>query len=338
MRRNLMFILFFACCSSAAFGQVTLTAANYNPVAGDAYIATGCDVSTGITPGLSGTGVTWNFGSLIPMTSYNGISVPCASNPNCVPGSNLAVVSTTGPLVNSFLTSSAKYSQTGIYVSATDKTVYTDPLDLLRFPFSYNSTFIDTVEGTITHGPITINHQGTVNVLCDGLGTLIVPGNTYYNVLRVHSSELFIDSVLYLSSSIDTFQFDTYNWYMPGYHSPIMTITFAQQVNGPINYTLASYFARSFTKVADVPNIEGSLELFPNPANDELNIKYNARTDGKVRVSLTDILGREAAVISNEVVAGPQHIKYNTTNLPKGLYVVHLQSGDESIAGKIQIQ
>lgn len=338
MRKILFSVVFFACYSTISFGQ-TLTAANYNPVIGDAYITNVCDVTGGISAGPSGSGLTWNFGSLVTTSIDNGITQPCSSTPNCVSGSTYAVVSTNGPLVNSFIANSSQYSQTGIYTNATTQIVYTNPMDLLRFPFSYGSTFIDTFADRITNSSTVITQQGTVTVLCDGSGDLVVPGHTFHSVLRVHSSSLYIDSTnLFGMPYIDTFQLDSYNWYMPGYHSPLMTITSAQQVNGTANYNLASYFLRAFTGVTPVNGQISSLELSPNPASDELNIKFDAPDDKKLRVSLTDMLGREVAVIANEATAGHQHLKYNTSALPKGLYLVHLQSEKENITRKLEIR
>ena len=329
------------CISFNSFAQSTLTAANFNPVTGDIYVSRVAD-TTLVTQGASGAGITWNFSGLTTTMVDTGYALSCSAVPHCNSGSTWAVTGTvSNPMVTSIIADAAKYAQNGSWVSATQNTSYTNPMDQLRYPFTYMSGFTDTFQATIVNSPITTHVKGTATVLCDGHGTLTVPGRTYTNVLRVHSSQTYIDSSFLLSNPtaiLDTYQFDSYTWYMPNYHSALMTITYARQINGPINYKLVSYTAKSLTGVHELSPLSASIELFPNPTNGDLNISFDAAYDDKIRISIADMAGREVALIAITSKQGQQQIVYNTSGLAKGLYLLRLQSADEVVTRKVVVQ
>ena len=55
-------------------------------------------------------------------------------------------------------------------------------------------------------------------------------------------------------------------------------------------------------------------------------------------MTLTDVLGREVAVVADGVATKLQHTTYNTTGLAKGIYLLRVLSGEETITRKIEIQ
>ena len=216
-------------------------------------------------------------------------------------------------------------------------------MDEIRYPFTYLDSFDDSYSGTLTFSLATANEIGSVHVVCDGYGTLHLPGGTTFsNVLRVHSTQVFTDSTdLFGTPTIDTFNISTYTWYDSGYHTAVLTISFVNQLgSGSANYELVSYAPRQIT-VAGVPVVNNGaplLTVYPNPVQNELNIAYDTKTNENVRITLVDMLGREVAVIADGTSQIAQHTTYNTAGLAKGLYILHLQSGTESITRKIEIQ
>ena len=338
----------------ATEAQPTLTDANFNPQIWNTFLNIICDTAN-VNPGASGPGVTWDFTApllLIPTAVDSGSVYPCAATPNCglFPGSDYAIYSHATRLTPYYIENAAKLTQNGYYLSADSFATYSDPIDQFQYPFTYGTNFTDTYSGILHYGPGThAVEAGSINVNCDGYGTLKLPGVpgvssplTLTNVLRVHSTQSFADSLfLFGLPFAATFTLETYAWYMPNYHSALMTILYTTETDGIGNYKNKAVSIAPFQVAVGTPNIQNtfsSLAIFPNPVKDELYVKYSTVNNEKVHISLSDLLGRNIAVIADVFTQGDQNISYNTNDIPKGLYLIHFQSGAETITWKIEIQ
>ncbi len=66
---------------------------------------------------------------------------------------------------------------------------------------------------------------------------------------------------------------------------------------------------------------------YPNPFNPSTQIKYSIPESGKVELSVYDVLGRQVALLVNEVkAAGRYHITFDASSLPSGLYIYSLKT------------
>tara|TARA_B100001758_G_C18193153_1_gene495699 strand:- start:210 stop:833 length:624 start_codon:yes stop_codon:yes gene_type:complete len=81
-----------------------------------------------------------------------------------------------------------------------------------------------------------------------------------------------------------------------------------------------------------IDEFEANLSIYPNPANDFLNIT----NDGVVinTISIFNLNGQE--VLNSEVNAN--EIRLNTSNISKGLYIIEIRSNDVSTKRKLSIQ
>lgn len=71
------------------------------------------------------------------------------------------------------------------------------------------------------------------------------------------------------------------------------------------------------------------LENYPDPFNPSTKISYSIKEDGLVLLKVYDILGKEIATLVNEnKPAGSYEIVFNASQLPSGLYMYKIQSGD----------
>jgi len=341
MYKHLFLAAVISCYAAKALAQPTLSAANFNPAIGDAFNTHICD-TTGVTPGLGGAYITWNFDSLITTSIDTGIVTACAATPHCslFPGSTYAIVSHATHLIPYYIENSDSISQNGYYIAADTNAVYSNPIKQFTYPFSYGASFSDPYAGTITLGAITANETGTITVTYDGYGTLILPSGVDTNVLRVHTVQLFVDSAsLFGFPTVQTFQLETYAWYKANYHSPLMTILNTTQIGGSYTNKAVSYSPKqTATSTQITTRVENSLQLYPNPATNDLNIEYTSANNEEVRISLYDLLGKEVVVITDRFMQGRQNINYNTSTLPKGLYLLRVRSGGETITRKIEIQ
>jgi glucose/arabinose dehydrogenase len=67
---------------------------------------------------------------------------------------------------------------------------------------------------------------------------------------------------------------------------------------------------------------------FPNPFNPSTRIAFRIPESGRIRLSVHDLLGREAAVLVDGVTpAGNHEVRFDAGGLPSGVYVIRLASG-----------
>lgn len=80
---------------------------------------------------------------------------------------------------------------------------------------------------------------------------------------------------------------------------------------------------------------DGELRVFPNPANDQLTVQTNG-TD--CRISLCDLSGKELA--TTQLPAGTASMSWNVAELQlsKGMYLINLYNGKDSVSRKICIE
>ncbi len=91
--------------------------------------------------------------------------------------------------------------------------------------------------------------------------------------------------------------------------------------------SLTSTAAKSFT-----------INVFPNPAKDYLNVNLNLDKATQIAVELIDMTGK--SIIRNDYgrIAGEQALRLDFSDLKKGLYVLQVKSNAETVAYKINIE
>jgi hypothetical protein len=71
------------------------------------------------------------------------------------------------------------------------------------------------------------------------------------------------------------------------------------------------------------------VELYPNPATDLATVRFNSEASANYSLVLRDITGREIMVKEGAAVQGINFIELNLSDLPKGVYMVSLATGDQ---------
>lgn len=85
--------------------------------------------------------------------------------------------------------------------------------------------------------------------------------------------------------------------------------------------------------------ISNSLNIFPNPANDELNIVFNSSIENEpIHVFMTSLDGKIVKEFNSNVQPGFQFNEtYSISNLPNGVYLVHISLKNDVITRKIVV-
>ena len=86
------------------------------------------------------------------------------------------------------------------------------------------------------------------------------------------------------------------------------------------------------------PEVFALAQNYPNPFNPSTDISYTLKNSGQVRLSVYDILGREVAVLVNDIQAAGQHdVKFSANRLSSGIYFYKLQQANEVITKKMML-
>lgn len=73
------------------------------------------------------------------------------------------------------------------------------------------------------------------------------------------------------------------------------------------------------------------INLFPNPASDQLTLNINTNAEGEYRVELLDVAGKLIQSDVAQLVAGESNIQLDVANLTPGFYIIKVISGNETI-------
>lgn len=81
------------------------------------------------------------------------------------------------------------------------------------------------------------------------------------------------------------------------------------------------------------------LSVYPNPANDEVNISFTLSNEALVNVTVTDLTGKIVYTSNGENnVAGAHSMKINTSTFSNGVYMVNFKANGEVSTQKIVIR
>jgi len=78
------------------------------------------------------------------------------------------------------------------------------------------------------------------------------------------------------------------------------------------------------------------LSVFPNPFNSTTHLEFALPSTQRVSLRLCDVLGREAAVLMNEIkTAGEHRLTFDASGLPSGVYLCRLEAGEMAQTRKL---
>jgi len=324
--------------SLTANAQSTLTS-SINPHSGDNRIYYSCNYQA---PGPAGANGSWDFSAVTSTGNTNIQYTDCNGNTSCsqFPGANL-VINQSGngaQSANMFWTAdNGKQSINGV-IAGGATIPYSDPEEILHFPFTYGTTFTDHFAATFTNG-MTFYRSGTITVTGDAYGTLKTPTGTFLNVIRVHRVENYQDSANYGGTPL-VLQYvsDIYTWYSPLVREVLASASSLTTMGGNPSQSFM-YSNIVPTGVAGISNLDATLDMYPNPVQGQLNVKFRLNMAQDLRISVVDIMGKEVGLLADgKFQSGDQHFTYNTTGLAAGMYIVRVQSDENTVVRKIQVQ
>lgn len=80
-----------------------------------------------------------------------------------------------------------------------------------------------------------------------------------------------------------------------------------------------------------------SMQIFPNPANDKLWLTCYIPFTEMTRLEIFDIYGRSKFIVNDGFTTGINQMEIPVKQFPNGIYLVRIQTGDQTITNKIMI-
>lgn len=91
------------------------------------------------------------------------------------------------------------------------------------------------------------------------------------------------------------------------------------------------------TGVTDLSSAVNAFSVYPNPAKDNVSITLDLKETSNLLIDVTDITGKQVAIIMNEKQTGIVTKQFSTAALPSGNYFVRLQVNGKTAMQKIVI-
>lgn len=175
-----------------------------------------------------------------------------------------------------------------------------------------NSTQTDAFTATMSGQGMTINRTGTTTLTIDGEGTLILPNQTYTNVLRIHVASTIEDS--YMGQVYATTTSDVYAWYVAGVHGYLLQLSDMTSQGQSIQS--GAVFVGQTIATEEVEE-SLSLTLSPNPFSTELRISnLNSEVE---KIEVYDLSGK---VVKTMMIENENQVVIATEDLQEGMYIL----------------
>ncbi len=327
------------------------------PNQGDTIRVSYASSTANVNHTLSGANFTWNFSALTP----NAQQVFEFATPTALPFNFTATYGVLNPspdslpfigaiptnFVDYYKNGSSGYRQVG---SSFDYAplgnfsipiIYTSSDYVYRFPMNYNN--IDSSDAAYSFqlpGVAYFGQERHRENRVDGWGTLITPFGTF-QTLRVRSVVDAVDTVSFdttgIGFSFPRPQLVEYKWLAQGGKIPILEVE-AQVFNNTETVTNVIYRDSLRPNVFQVSVAEAQPQsritaLYPNPAQDQLNLFWSQPAASRARIEITDIHGRVLVQEdAGRLQAGPQSRVIDVATFNQGVYLIRVT--DESGSGK----
>lgn len=307
-------------------------------------------------PGGSGPNQTWNFtNTSIFVLNENTSVVSVASTPsaNQFSSSNLAMTNDNASYLY-FNKSAQSFSTQGfsgdLLGTGVINAIFAPALTLHQFPRTFGSTFTDTYGINVTIPGASINplisqinyrRSSVVKDSTDSWGQLTTPHGTF-DVLRVHSMEIYTDSILALPLfppvwqliSVTTDTTHSYSWLGKGGKLAIAEMTFD------------SLGAPKIFKWTELPGlgvgleeseIDEAINIFPNPANDMINLKLTNNINNSS--GMFYLYNNMGALVHQEGITQSTIAQVDVKSFPVGMYTweLHFINSNDIKRGKIAL-
>lgn len=329
----LCLLTLFALFPFLGWTQPTLTQNNHQPQPGDVDIRYQAVINR-VPPGPGGANVTWDFSGLqrlgnARIDTFNYM-VPPAHAQFYHSAANLAKQYNPDNWFDFYITTPTELQYNGDDApqAADEETVYEVSTAVLRkYPFTYQQAYVDSFRGT-NYGIGAFPFWGYIESEYDGYGTLILPGNTYTNVLRIHMIEYFQES---------DYQREYWTWYQESIRFPLLEIRVDSGFFGVDTVEVSSSEALPVLS-RENPWWGEEVKLYPNPVpfeQQKVNLELFMDQGGEVQLTLLSLFGQVVSHEFRTLSSGRQVLEFPLPGIDAGVYFVELRTDRGVIRQKL---
>ena len=87
----------------------------------------------------------------------------------------------------------------------------------------------------------------------------------------------------------------------------------------------------------DVAYNSDNIAVYPNPANDQLNVQLIFAESNAVNIELLDLSGKMVASPNKNQAISPNQYTLDVTDLSKGIYILKVTNGTKVSTSKVTI-
>lgn len=338
MKRSLTLALALILTAGAAVAQPTLRVSTL-PAPIVEYRMHVCD-TTGVTPGPGGTGVTWDFTSLVrrgneeTTTRYLTRNLLPAEQQGLFPKAEVFVVDDT--VTTGFRLIQDQWRWEGTNTPSATIVAGNDPYDTRPAEVVYNDPKSGTYDGIIERFPIpgATTRTGDHSFVYDGFGTLITPEAIISSSARTTETSVTRDEFSIGPQKVFlVLRSTTTTWFPFSRNTPHMVI---QQIDGRVENVMGQPIGAPFTQKTVRYSTEGSISgvdeelersvtLMPQP------VTTGVATIGGLPSSPTSVMIVDAIGLvrpASYTMSGDHGIDLDVRSLPSGRYSAVLTFGD----------
>ena len=324
-------------CGSA-WAQYTMSASDIY-VLGEARIYNGVD-TTGIVEGMGGTGLTWDYSgaTITSLTRTAVVSDPANHPESATYPSSTHVLDFSNGEYRFFTIDNDSVVFDGEVSLLNTPIDYSVKPTIFKFPLNQNDIQQDSLYSYYNTGSLGFAFRfGNYNTLFDGSGTLILPnGLTYANCNRILTFVDVRDSSQAFPAFTDI-QIARYEWFVEGVSLPVMiSETRIVSANGGAPTETKEIFILDSNVVSIEQPFDFGVQLFPNPASDQVRVVYDMNADEQVEVEILNAVGQRVAIKNEGLLnAGRHETRFETTELPRGVYLIRIAVGEAAQVEKL---
>jgi bacillolysin len=112
--------------------------------------------------------------------------------------------------------------------------------------------------------------------------------------------------------------------------NPCATYTFGEVEDYTVILTGNALVTTTKAENSDIKNIteenEVNFMVYPNPAKDNLTLKFQAGTNDRIKVTVYNLIGQKLITRENPAVSGLNIINLNAGKLGKGIYIIEIEN------------
>jgi hypothetical protein len=324
-----------ATASLPALAQPTLTATGNLPAIGQVFPY---HKAAYAAPPAAGSGMTYNYAGLVEtgVTAWQWIDPAVYSNPSAFPTATLAATNGIDTLFfNVTANGLERVGERQSIVGFDAEVPFTDASLNLKLPLSYGQTWNDNIAGNFMVDTSPGTRSGTISGNADGGGLLTIPGGgPAVEVVRVYTYTQEVNTLTQVPifGTVTVIhkraQYDHYASFMKTPILRVYTDSLSSSIGLTQNTSGIEWLDTAFVGLAERAN-RHALEVFPNPAGDQVNIRLDMPANGRMMLELCDATGR--VVLSRRAIPGVQQQVLDLAAITPGAYVLNLREGGELV-------